>query len=42
MKKLRYIDIYIRIPILCLENSPLPHTHPQRRDSGFMVKGLYS
>lgn len=24
------------------ENNPLPHTHPQRRDSGFMVKGLYS
>lgn len=30
------------VPILRLEDSPLPHTHPQRWDSGFMVKGLYS
>lgn len=44
--KYKYLYVYIRvaryIPILCLEGSPLPHTHPQRRDSGFMVKGLYS
>lgn len=25
-----------------MENTLLPHTHPQRRDSGFMVKGVWS
>lgn len=42
--------MYIYLKELCdtypyydyLEDSPLPHTHPQRWDSGFMVKGLYS
>jgi len=44
MKK-KNIYIYIKVARSAyryLEDSPLPHTHPQRRDSGFMVKGLYS
>lgn len=36
-----YIKV-VRDIVSILEGSPLPHTHPQRRDSGFMVKGLYS